>query len=60
MYGCFVCMYICVAHACLVPSESGREELNPLKLELWMLRATMWGLGIKPRSSARSLVLLTM
>ena len=33
-YECFVCMYVCAPHVCLMLTEFIKRTLNPLKLKL--------------------------
>lgn len=56
-YECFVCIYVCAPHACLVSTGQKREsDLSELEL---LLRATMWMLGTQPRVSTRATVFVS-
>lgn len=52
MYGCFICMYVFVPHACRIQGDKKKEsDLLALKLSL---PAVLWILGIEPESSGRA------
>lgn len=48
VYECVVCIYVCVSHVSLVPTEA---RTVPLELESQTRQAFMWVQRIKLRSS---------
>ena len=46
VYGCFVCIYVCIPHVCVEPACGvQRGELDPLELELQMVVSCHVGAG---------------
>ena len=57
---CFVCMYGCALHACLVPWRPGDSDRSPgLKLQTLIVHHVGTGNWTKPRSIKEHLVSLT-
>ena len=53
VYGCFVCIYICAPHACLVTLEARRGHWMSWNWSYRQLWATMWVLSIELGISGR-------
>lgn len=53
VYRYFSCIYICVPHNVLMPTQGRPRVFGPLELELGMLVSCMWVLGLELRSSGR-------
>lgn len=58
VHKCFVCMYACAPPVCLVSEGARRGHQIPLELGFQMVIS--WLLGIKPSSSGKVPVLLTI
>ena len=59
MYECFVCMYVCVPQACLVPKEARRRHQILRNCGYRWLCTTAWLMGMEPGSSQGQQMLLT-